>query len=96
MQMWMLRTGPTPEEVHDRMNRFSAACVEFGVPNPYSFSQIHRADLRWRRLHPNAGPLTSEIMNRTVSKADATGRTSVRPGRPSLVPPKPSLPPPTT
>ena len=62
-QMWVLRTSPTPAEVFDRMNRFRERCRKMGIPNPYTLVDIHRADLRWQKLHANAPPPIAYLMS---------------------------------
>jgi radical SAM superfamily enzyme YgiQ (UPF0313 family) len=56
MQTWVLENGVGREEIYDRLNRFVAHCSRLGIPNPYSWPDIHKADERWRKLHANAAP----------------------------------------
>lgn len=56
VQQWVLEGEPSREERYRRINRFTAHCRKLGVPNPYSISEVHQADKRWKKLHKNAVP----------------------------------------
>jgi radical SAM superfamily enzyme YgiQ (UPF0313 family)/CDGSH-type Zn-finger protein len=56
VQSWILDDLPSREETYERMNRFVQLCSKLGIPNPYSILDIHKADLRWKKLHRNAVP----------------------------------------
>jgi hypothetical protein len=45
------------------MNRFRERCRKMGIPNPYTLVDIHRADLRWQKLHANAPPPIAYLMS---------------------------------
>lgn len=53
---WVLEGEPTREQAYQRLNRFIAHCNRLGIPNPYSLSDVVKADERWKRLHKNAVP----------------------------------------
>ncbi|HLP44509.1 MAG TPA: radical SAM protein [Candidatus Kapabacteria bacterium] len=57
MQTWVLAgdgLGPSRDEIYARMQRFVLHCEKLGIPNPYSWQDIYKADERWRKLHANA------------------------------------------
>ncbi len=57
LQTWYLSDSlPGREEIYRRMARFVEHCRRLGVPNPYSWQDIYRADDRWQKLHPMAVP----------------------------------------
>jgi len=56
LQTWVLENGVDREEIYDRLNRFVSHCSRIGIPNPYSWPDIHKADKRWQKLHANAVP----------------------------------------
>jgi len=56
LQTWILENGVGREEIYDRLNRFVSHCRRLGIPNPYSWPDIHKADERWKKLHANAVP----------------------------------------
>jgi hypothetical protein len=57
LQTWYLAdSSPGREEIYRRMARFVEHCRQLGIPNPYSWQEIHRADQRWQKLHPMAVP----------------------------------------
>lgn len=60
-QTWIVDVEPSREVTFDRLNRFVRHCTKLGIPNPYSLSEIYRADERWRKLHPNAVPPLVEL-----------------------------------
>jgi len=63
---WYLDGSPTREEIYDRVYRFTEHCKRLGIPNPYSFGELYKADERWTRLHRNAVPPILEIMKDNV------------------------------
>lgn len=60
-QTWVVETEPSREETFERLNRFIEHCTRLGIPNPYSMNEIYRADVRWKKLHPNAAPSLVEL-----------------------------------
>jgi radical SAM superfamily enzyme YgiQ (UPF0313 family) len=57
MQTWVMEEGGVPrQEIYSRLNRFVQHCKRLGVPNPYSWPDIHKADQRWQELHSSAVP----------------------------------------
>ena len=46
LQTWVLENGVPREEIYDRLNRFVSHCSRLGIPNPYSWPDIHKADER--------------------------------------------------
>ncbi len=56
LQHWTLDSYPSREETFKRINRFVQHCDRLGIPNPYTLQDLHKADLRWKELHPNAVP----------------------------------------
>jgi radical SAM superfamily enzyme YgiQ (UPF0313 family) len=63
---WYLEGTPSREEIYDRVYRFTEHCSKLGIPNPYSLSELYKADERWSRLHRNAVPPILEIMKDNV------------------------------
>jgi radical SAM superfamily enzyme YgiQ (UPF0313 family) len=55
-ETWYLSGEPSREETYQRVNRFIRHCQKLGIPNPYSMIDIHKADLRWKKLQQNAVP----------------------------------------
>ncbi|NIM15666.1 MAG: radical SAM protein [Candidatus Aminicenantes bacterium] len=66
-QTWILDCFPSRKETYERINRFEEHCKKLGIPNPYSLSDIYKADQRWSELHDNAVPSLMDIRNRNVS-----------------------------
>jgi len=62
-ETWILDCQPSREEAYRRLNRFVVHCRELGIPNPYSLSDINKADERWQRLHRNAVPPVITLKN---------------------------------
>lgn len=60
-QTWVLNGEPSWEEITQRVNRFVRHCAGLGIPNPYSFREIYKADERWKNLHKNAVPPLLEL-----------------------------------
>jgi radical SAM superfamily enzyme YgiQ (UPF0313 family) len=60
-QTWILECEPSREEAYNRLNRFIHHCTKLGIPNPYSMSEIQRADERWKKLHKNASPALIDL-----------------------------------
>lgn len=57
LQTWVLEDPfTTREALYRRLNRFVEHCNSLGIPNPYSWPDIHKADERWKKLHSNAVP----------------------------------------
>ncbi len=56
LQTWVLENELPREELYNRLNRFVDHCSKLGIPNPYSWPEIHKADKRWQKLHANAVP----------------------------------------
>lgn len=65
-QTWILDGQPSRRETYTRLHRFVEHAERLGIPNPYSLQDICRADDRWQRLHPNAGPPLLELQNGDV------------------------------
>ncbi|MCP4157036.1 MAG: radical SAM protein [bacterium] len=62
-QTWILDCEPTREDAYDRVNRFVEHCAKLGIPNPYSLSDVYKADERWKKLHKNAVPAIVDLKN---------------------------------
>ncbi len=60
-QTWYRDAEPSREEIYQRMWRFVDHLEAMGVPTPYTLNDVHRADKRWVRLHPNAVPPLVEL-----------------------------------
>lgn len=60
---WVLEGEPTRRQAYERVNRFVEHCGKLGIPNPYSITEIHQADERWKKLHTNAVPSLVELRN---------------------------------
>jgi hypothetical protein len=56
VQTWIKDSLPSREETFKRLNRFNQHIVKLGIPNPYSLNDIHKADIRWEKLHGNSVP----------------------------------------
>jgi hypothetical protein len=56
VQSYVLDAEPTREETYRRLGRFIKHCHGLGIANPYSLYDIHKADERWKKLHPKAVP----------------------------------------
>jgi len=65
-QTWILDCEPSREETYSRLNRFIQHCTRLGIPNPYSLSEIQRADQRWKKLHKNASPALVDLEDSQV------------------------------
>lgn len=52
---------PSREERYRRMARFTRHIKKLGVPNPYSWQDIVKADERWKNLRKNAVPSIGEF-----------------------------------
>ena len=65
-QTWALDCEPSREAAYDRVNRFIDHCNQLGIPNPYSLSDVYRADERWKKLHKNSVPPIMELRNRDI------------------------------
>lgn len=55
-QTWDVDCEPSREEVYRRVFRFTELCDRLGIPNPYTLTEVHTADERWKKLHHNAVP----------------------------------------
>jgi radical SAM superfamily enzyme YgiQ (UPF0313 family) len=62
-QTWIMDGEPSREETFRRVNRFVQHCKKLGIPNPYSLSDVYKADERWKRLHKNAVPSLVDLRN---------------------------------
>lgn len=63
-QTWVLDSEPSREVAYDRINRFVSHCKKLGIPNPYSLSDIYKADERWKKLHKNAVPSILDLKSK--------------------------------
>jgi radical SAM superfamily enzyme YgiQ (UPF0313 family) len=61
---WVLDSEPSREVSYQRLNRFIEHCKKLGIPNPYSLSDVYKADQRWQKLHKNAVPSLVELKNK--------------------------------
>lgn len=61
LQSWTLDCEPSREEAYHRVYRVSELCQSLGIPDPYDVQEHHRADRRWKDLHPNAVPPLTEF-----------------------------------
>ena len=61
IQTWVMEEKMPRNVIYERLNRFVQHCRKLGIPNPYSWSEIHQADERWRKLHVNAVPPLMEF-----------------------------------
>lgn len=62
-ETWILDCEPSREVAYRRLNRFVEHCEKVGIPNPYSLSDINKADERWKKLHKNAVPPVVVLKN---------------------------------
>lgn len=69
-QTWKLNTYPEREVIYDRACRFREHCKKLGIPNPYSVSEIYKADERWKKLHLNAVPALLDMDKKNLIKDD--------------------------
>lgn len=60
-QTYVLNCEPNREETYRRVSRFINHCKKLDIPNPYSLSEIYRADERWKKLQKNAVPSLLEF-----------------------------------
>lgn len=65
-ETWVLDCEPLREVVYTRLNRFVDHCRKLGIPNPYSLSDVYKADERWKKLHSNAVPSVVELKNKDI------------------------------
>jgi radical SAM superfamily enzyme YgiQ (UPF0313 family) len=65
-QTYILDVYPSREVTYGRLNRFIEHCIRLGIPNPYSMSEIHYADERWKKLHKNAAPALVDLEDPTI------------------------------
>lgn len=66
LQTWTVDGEPHHQEIHQRMWRFVRHCEQLGIPNPYSLSDVHKADERWKELHKNAVPPLIDFKNNHI------------------------------
>lgn len=64
VETWILDGEPSRKVTFERINRFVEHCNKLNIPNPYSLSDINKADERWKSLHKNAVPPLVELNNR--------------------------------
>lgn len=60
----VLDCEPSREETYSRVNRLIQFLKKLELINPYSLTDIYRADERWQKLHPNAVPSVIEFSKR--------------------------------
>jgi len=65
-QTWIMDCEPTREVTYTRVNQFVEHCKKLGIPNPYSLSDVYKADERWKKLHKNAVPSIVELKNKDI------------------------------
>ncbi len=75
-QTWVLNEPPPREVIYERVCRIREHCKKLGIPNPYSISEIHQADKRWKCLHKNAVPPLLEL-NQKGSGIEDTDKASL-------------------
>lgn len=56
LQQWQLNLEPNREVRYNRVARFVDHITRLGIPDINRLQDIHKADLRWKRLHKNAVP----------------------------------------
>lgn len=61
VRTWIRDCDPQREVIYQRLNRFTRHIRNLGIPNPYSWHEINKADLRWQTLHENAVPSLIEF-----------------------------------
>ncbi len=70
-QTWVMQgCHPEREVIYDRVNRFVNHCHKLGIPNPYFEHEIYKADLRWKKLHPNSVPLLIDFKDNALVHED--------------------------
>lgn len=62
---WIVKGEPSWEVIFDRVRRFVLHCKELGIPNPYSISELKKADERWKILHDKSVPSIIDFMSKT-------------------------------
>jgi radical SAM superfamily enzyme YgiQ (UPF0313 family) len=65
-ETWILEVEPSREIAYSRLNRFVQHCAKLEIPNPYSLTDVHSADLRWKELHKNAVPSLVELKGENI------------------------------
>lgn len=70
-QTWIVDCEPSREERFRRIFRFEEHRKKLGIPNPYSYQEINRADERWQNLHENSVPPLIAFENKDVFIDDA-------------------------
>ncbi|NOQ25404.1 MAG: radical SAM protein [Bacteroidales bacterium] len=61
----VLDSLPSRQDAYSRVNRFMEHCKKLGIPNPYSLTDIDKADKRWKSLHLNAVPALMDFKSNT-------------------------------
>jgi radical SAM superfamily enzyme YgiQ (UPF0313 family) len=70
VQTYILDLEPGREEIYRRLWRFVEHCQRLGIPNPYSLKDVHQADERWKKLHPNAVPTLVELKDDGLDRSE--------------------------
>ncbi|HLP61327.1 MAG TPA: radical SAM protein [Candidatus Deferrimicrobium sp.] len=63
-QTWRLDGEPTWEDTIRRVNRFMEHCRRLGLPSNYSLEDVNAADIRWKKLQPNAVPALVDLQDK--------------------------------
>ncbi|MCU0286588.1 MAG: radical SAM protein [Acidobacteria bacterium] len=63
-QTWIVNGVPSREEMYDRVFRFVKHCNKLNISLPWNLNDVHKADLRWSRLHKNAVPPILDLINK--------------------------------
>jgi len=62
-ETYILEGEPSRKDAYERVNRFVKHLQKLGIPNPYSISDVKKADERWQKLHKNAVPKIIDLKN---------------------------------
>jgi radical SAM superfamily enzyme YgiQ (UPF0313 family) len=65
-QTWRLDGEPTWDETIIRVNKFMEHCKRLGLPSNYSLEDVNEADMRWKKLQPNAVPPLVELQDKNT------------------------------
>jgi hypothetical protein len=65
-EAFYVATQPSRQVIYERVCRFVEHCDMLGIPNPYSVSDIYKADERWKMLQRNAVLSVFEVNNNEV------------------------------
>jgi radical SAM superfamily enzyme YgiQ (UPF0313 family) len=65
---YQLDNDPKREVIYDRVCRFVEHCKNLGIPNPYTFEDVYKADNRWQDLHKNAVPNIVDFKSNIVTE----------------------------